>query len=116
MISASATGLQDKKLKPKRRLGNKEQLSEVPNWREQYLNRRRERKKQCRKELKEMASRKDERSLAIVAKIKKQRHKQYLRNKAIGKCKEWDSKRRRTKLWTNIKEKLYAGTNGVNES
>ena len=31
MVSASASGIQDEKLKPKRRLGNKKQLSEAPN-------------------------------------------------------------------------------------
>ena len=63
-----------------------------------------------------MASRNDESALAKVAKIKKQKRKQYLKNKKIGKCKEWDSKRRRTKLWTSIKKNVYTGTNIINGS
>lgn len=116
MMSTSAMGIQDENLKPNPLLGNKKQLSEVPNQREQYLKRRRERKKQCRKELKELASRNDKRALGKVANIKEQKRKQYLKNKTNGKCKEWDNKRRKTKLWTYIKKNLYTGTNTVNGS
>ena len=60
--------------------------------RECYLKRERERKKQSRKKLKESALSKEEHALAIVARIKEQKHKQYMKHKVLGKCKEWEKK------------------------
>ena len=52
--------------------------------------------------MKEMASTGDKSAVAKVKKIKKQKHTQYLKNKALGKRKEWNKKRRRAKFWNFI--------------
>ena len=84
--------------------------------RARFLKRERERKKLSRKKLKEMASSKSESALAKVLKIKRQKHVQYMKYKALGMCKEWESKRRKAKLWKLIVKKIKIEQKCVNES
>ena len=45
-----------------------------------------------------MASSRDKSALAKIKKIKSQLHERYLENKKLGKCKEYDRRKRRKKL------------------
>ena len=84
--------------------------------REAYLIKERKRKKVSRDKLKKLAKSNDKIALAKVEKIKMQLQKQYIKNQANGKCKKWDSKRRRTKLWTYIEKKIKSEKKSVNGS
>ena len=63
-----------------------------------------------------MVENNDKFALAKVFQIKTQKQKRYAKNKAIGKCREWDSKRRRAKLWTSIEKKIDSENKCLNES
>lgn len=79
------------------------------------MRRCREKKKLVRKRLKELASSKDESAMGKVKIIKDQLHERYMENKALGKCKEWDAKRRRTKLLNHIEQKIKNEKKPINE-
>ena len=83
--------------------------------RESFLKRERARKKGERKKMKAMALIEDKRALAKVLKIKEQKQKQYEKNKALGKCKEWEKKRRRKQFWNSIKRKITTEQKPINE-
>ena len=117
-MSTSYRRMRHAKLKRYRRLRKKQLLSgfksraslknaskndiaaytEAVKQREKYLMKERKRKELCRKKLKEMVSNNDKSALAKVKEIKQQKQKQYIKNKRIGKCKEWDRQKRRKKL------------------
>ena len=78
--------------------------------------RERDRKKLARKKLKELAASKDEGALAKIREIKRQKREQYIKNKASGKCREWDSTRRGAKLWKFIEKKIKIENKPVNKS
>ena len=84
--------------------------------RERFLRRERERKKLARKKLKELAASKDEGALAKIREIKRQKHKQYIKNKAFKKCRGWESTRRGAKLWKLIEKKIKIENKPVNKS
>ena len=63
-----------------------------------------------------MVSGKDKIALAKVKKNRDKKHAQYIENKALGKCKEWDTKRRRKKLLNHIKRKIKNENKPINES
>ena len=63
-----------------------------------------------------MVSNNDKCALAKAKKIKQQKQKQYIKHKAIGKCKGWDCQKRRTKLWTSIEKKITNENKNINES
>ena len=84
--------------------------------REAYLIKERKRKKLSRDKLKKLAKSNDKIAVAKVEKIKMQLQKQYRKNQANGKCKKWDRKRRRTKLWTYIEKKIKSEKKSVNGS
>ena len=83
--------------------------------RNSYLKRERMRKQSCRKKLKEMILIEDKRALAKVRKIKEQKRKQYKKNKTLGKCKEWEQKRRTTQFWNYIKRKITTEHKPINK-
>ena len=69
-----------------------------------------------RDKLKKLAKSNDKIALEKVEKIKLQLQKQYIKNKSIGKCKKWDRKRRRSKLWTYIEKQINTEMKSVNAS
>ena len=81
-----------------------------------YLKSERDRKKQSRKKLKERASRNEESALVNLKNIKDQKQKQYMKYKLLGKYKEYDKKRRSTKLWKSIERKIKIEQKPVNEA
>ena len=84
--------------------------------RECYLKRERERKNRSRKKLKEKASSNEESALEKLQKIKDKKHKQYMKYKMLGKCKNYDKKRRRKKVWNSIERKIKTEQKPVNEA
>ena len=82
--------------------------------RECFLKRERARKKKKRKKLKKLAAIGDKTALAKIVKIKKQKHAQYLKNKALGKRKEWNKKSRRANMWNFIKSEINIKQKPVN--
>ena len=82
--------------------------------RECFLKSERARKKKERKKLKELAVSGEETALAKILKIKRQKHSQYLKNKALGKRKEWNKKSRRAKMWNFIKSEINIKQKPVN--
>ena len=83
--------------------------------REGFLRRDREKKKRSRKKLKEMALKNDKSSLAKINKVKNQLHERYIENKKLGKCKEYDMRRRRKKLLTRIERQIKIERKPVDE-
>ena len=81
----------------------------------QQLEKDRKKKKLCRKKLKELASLKDKSALAKIKKNRDSKHEQYLQNKALGKCKEWDAKRRRKKLLNHIQRRIESENKAINK-
>lgn len=135
-MSTSYGRIRHAKLKQRRRLRKKQLLAglksraslknaskndiaaytEAVKQREKYLMKERKRKELWRKKLKEMVSNNDKCALAKAKKIKQQKQKQYIKHKAIGKCKGWDCQKRRTKLWTSIEKKITNENKNINES
>ena len=83
--------------------------------RRQRLEKDRKKKKLSRKKLKELASSKDKSALAKIKKIRDSKREQYIQNKALGKCKEWDAKRRRKKLLNYIQLNIESENKSINE-
>ena len=80
-----------------------------------FLKTDRERKKVRRKMLKDMASSGDKSASAKIQKIKSQLHKRYIYNKKLGKCKEYDRRKRRKKLLNLINRHMKIDEKNINK-
>ena len=62
-----------------------------------------------------MAAKNDKGALAKIKQIRDQQHERYIENKALGKCKEYDSRRRKKRLWNFIERQIKIENKSVNK-